>query len=143
MHTTMLTKEEIAAFWKLGVALRPILDEDRENVPLTPEGERALDEYYHLKHLMELEINQDHDDSPDQQPQESANSHELAIKSAYDLLADTVEKVISLYKNTLNDASPKEEIEKCEKHSIAMIDALHLIGVELFAKPKIQQPQES
>jgi len=141
----MLTKEEIAAFWKLGVALKPILDEDRENVPLTPEGERALDEYYHLKHLMELEIDEarEGDESSGQQPQESTDNHELAVKSAYDLLADTVEKVISLYKNTLNDASPKEEIEKCQKHSIAMIDALHLIGVELFAKPKIQQPQKS
>ena len=141
----MMTKEEIAAFWTLGVALRPILDEDRENVPLTPEGEQALDEYYHLKHLMELEIDEarEGDESSGQQPQESADSHELAVKSAYDLLADTVEKVISLYKNTLNDASPKEEIEKCQKHSIAMIDALHLIGVELFAKPKIQQPQKS
>lgn len=141
----MMTNEEIAAFWKLGVALKPILDDDRENVPLTPEGEQALDQYFHLKRMMRQEMNEarEGDESSGQQPQESTNSHELAVKSAYDLLADTVEKVISLYKNTLNDASPKEEIEKCQKHSIAMIDALHLIGVELFAKPKIQQPQKS
>lgn len=141
----MMTKEEIAAFWKLGVALKPILDEDRENVPLTPEGEQALDEYFRLKRMMRQEMDEarEGDESSSQQPQESADSHELAVKTAYDLLADTVEKVISLYKNTLNDASPKEEIEKCQKHSIAMIDALHLIGVELFAKPKIQQPQKS
>ncbi len=140
----MMTKEEIAAFWKLGVALKPILDEDRENVPLTPEGEQALDEYYHLKHLMEFEMDEarEGDESSSQQPQESTDG-EMTLREAYDLLAGAVEKVISLYQATLNDASPKHEVEKCEKHSRSMIKALHLIGIELFAKPKIQQPQKS
>lgn len=140
----MMTKEEIAAFWKLGVALRPILDDDRENVPLTPEGEQALDQYFHLKRMMRQEMDEamEGDESSSQQPQESTDG-EMTLQEAYDLLAGAVEKVISLYHATLNAASPKYEVEKCAKHSNDMIKALHLIGVELFAKPKIQQPQKS
>ena len=128
-----MTKEEIAAFWKLGVALKPILDEDRENVPLTPEGEQALDQYLRLKRMMRQEI----DESSSQQPQDSMNGGEMTTQEAYDLLAGAVEKVIALYQSTLNDATPKDEVEKFAKHSHDMINALHIIGTELFAKPKI------
>lgn len=141
----MMTKEEIAAFWKLGVALRPILDEDRENVPLTPEGEQALDEYFRLKRMMRQEMDEarEGDESSSQQPQKSTETSSMTLDAAYNVVGQAVGELVNLYKATINDATPEAEVKKFEDHTRVMVEALHLIGIELFAKPKIQQPQKS
>lgn len=150
----MMTKEEIAAFWKLEVALKPILDEDRENIPLTPELERALNEHSRLKELMRQEIDEiqagggaSEGSSSSQQPQESSENGKMpssmTLDAAYNVVGQAVGELVSLYKATINNATPEVKVKKFEDHTRVMVEALRIIGIELFAKPKIQQPQKS
>lgn len=141
----MMTKEEIAAFWKLEVALKPILDEDRENIPLTPELERALNEHSRLKELMRQEMDEIQasrgESSSSQQPQESSENDKLpssmTLDAAYNVVGQAVGELVSLYKATINNATPEAKVKMFEDRTRVMVEALQIIGAELFAKPKI------
>lgn len=139
-----MTRDEIAAFWKLGVALKPVLDGDLENIPLTPEGERALDQYLHLKQMMVQEISEISSSSR-QQPQDSSveNESQMSLKEAYTLLGQVVEEFVIARQAAINVATPAAEVKQLEDRVRSLATALQVIGTELFAKPKIQQPQNS
>ncbi len=136
-----MPREAIAAFWKLGVALKPILNGEIDT-PLTPEGEQALNEYCKLKEMMIAEIDscQSSSSDLDGQPEDSLASRgkeEDKVKSAYNVLGQAVTELVDMYKATLNAATPEEDIKKFEDHIKSIVEALQTIGIELFAKPKI------
>jgi len=113
----MMTKDEIAAFWKLGATISSAPKEALE----TPELMQAQMVYEQLKDKMVEEIHSQKQ-GVDAQPQESIDP-----KLALVAVSHALNELCGLERAQFNQATPKEDIEKFEAKWSALSEAMAIL----------------
>ena len=124
-----MTKDEIAAFWKLGAYVSSAPEDARE----TPEFMQAAMVHEQLKEKMLAEIASQKSRSGEAgnaQPQESIDP-----KVALVAVSHALNELCGLERAQLNQATPKEDVEKFETKWEALSEAMMVLKSKVLEDP--------
>lgn len=117
-----MTKDEIAAFWKLGVSMLSMPEAAKESVEFMQA--QVLYEQLRDKILAEPET---HGDGASEQPQNS-----MSIQAAFAHIGSALNELYAVSQACINQATPEEDVKKHGEKWRILTQALQIVGDALF-----------
>lgn len=120
----MMTKDEIAAFWKLGVSMLSMPEAAKESVEFMQA--QVLYEQLRNKMLVEPEAQRD------SASESSQNS--MSIQVAFAHIGSALNELYAVSQACINQTTPEEDVKKHEEKWKILTQALQIVGDALFKK---------